>query len=300
VRLYFRYSAQGKVWWDEALLEECQPLAPRPVKLAVSWGKGDLKYWEQWLDTVGASGANIALLPEIFNGIDDPMQAESEDGPSWKLLASKARQWKMHVSGTVYIRRRDLVFNSAPLFDHHGKLIGAYDKNMLYDPEVDNGATPGQGLPVFQTELGKIGIIICYDSWFPETVQLLALKGAELVLFPNVGYYMQLMHARSADNGVFVAASSENCPAGVWDSAGNQAGEERPDPTCYAPSAILNFQKDEAARWLLVTVDLAKKPSPHYWGGPMASAPGGRRCRKTWMVSLEKEIAREASRWAEG
>ena len=299
VRLYFRYSARGKVWWKEASLEECAPIKPRPVKIAVSWGKGDLAYWERWLDTVGNRGADVALLPEMFNGIDDPMHAESEDGPSWALLARKARQWNMHVSGTVYIRRGDLVFNSAPLFDRNGKLLGAYDKNMLYDPEVDNGATCGKGFPVFQTDVGKIGIIICYDSWFPETVKALALNGAELVLFPNAGYYMQLMHARSADNGVFVAVSSENTPAGVWDSGGNQAGEEKPDPTRYAPNAILNFQKDEAARYLLVTVDLSKKPSPHYWGGPMLSAPGGRRCRRTWVEPFDAEIARQEHTWAE-
>jgi predicted amidohydrolase len=203
----------------------------------------------------------------------------------------------MYVSGSVYIRRGDLIFNSAPLFDRNGKLVGAYDKNMLYEPEVEGGATPGRGLPVFHTELGRIGIMICFDSWFPETARLLALKGAELILFPNAGYFMQLMHARAADNGVCVAASSGLCPAGVWDSAGNQAGEERADPTHYAPSAILNFQKDQAARWLLATLDLSKRPSPHYWGGPMLSAPGGRRCRTTSIVPLEPEVAREANRW---
>jgi predicted amidohydrolase len=300
VRLYFRYSATGKVWWEQVSLEECMPIASRPVKLAVSWGTGDLKYWERWLDAAGARGADLALMPELFNGIEDPMKAESEDGPSRRLMAEKARQWKMHVSGTTYVWRGDLVFNTAPLFDREGKLVGIYDKNMVYEPELDLGATPGHGFPVFQTDLGKIGIIICYDSWFPKTVELLALKGAELILFPNAGYYAELMHARSADNDVFIAASSLNNPAGVWDAAGHQAGEDRPDPTCVAPSAILSFQRDEATRLFLVTVDLAKKASPDgNEGGPMRSAPGGRRCRETCMVPLEADIALEARRWFE-
>ena len=88
-------------------------------------------------------------------------------------------------------------------------------------------------------------------------------------------------------------------PAGVWDSAGHQAGEEREDPTCAAPSAILSFQRDETARLFLVTVDLAKKQSPADWGGPMRSAPGGRRCRETCMVPLEADIALESRRWSE-
>ncbi|HEU5406581.1 MAG TPA: carbon-nitrogen hydrolase family protein [Nitrospira sp.] len=299
VRLYYRYSARGRVWWDQVSLEQCKPVPQRPVKVAVSWGKEDMKHWEKWLDAAGTGGADIALLPELFNGVKDPMKAESENGPAWRLMASKARQWKMHVSGTTYIRRGDLVFNSAPLFDREGKLIGVYDKNMVYDPELDLGATPGTGFPVFQTDVGKIGIIICYDSWFPETVQSLALKGAELVLFPNAGYYTELMHARSADNGVFVAASSLANPANVWDSGGNKAGEEKPDPTCSAPHAILDFRKDETMGLFLVTVDLSKKVSPAWWGGPMRSAPGGRRCRRTCMDPLEGQIGLDVKRWYE-
>jgi predicted amidohydrolase len=297
VRLYFRYSPQGKVRWDSVSLEECQPIPSRPVKIAVSWGTGDLAHWDQWLDGAGAAGADVALMPELFNGILDPMKAETEDGRSWTLMASKARKWKMHVSGTTYVRRGDLVFNSAPLFDREGKLVAIYDKNMVYEPELDLGATPGEGLPVFQTDVGRIGIIICYDSWFPDTVRLLALRGAELVLLPNEGYYAELIHARSADNGVFIAVSSGNNPAGVWDSGGNRAGDERPDPTCCAPSAILDFQENEQMGLFVVTVDLSKKVSPAWWGGPMRSAPGGRRCRETCMSPLEHQIGVEAQRW---
>lgn len=297
VRLYFRYSARGRVWWDEVSLEECKPIPPRPVKIAVSWGTGNMRHWDRWLDAAGAAGSDIALMPELFNGVTDPMKAESEEGPSWRLMSSKARQWKMHVSGTTYIRHGDLVFNSAPLFDRGGKLLGVYHKNMVYEPELDLGASPGQGFPVFQTDLGRIGIVTCYDSWFPQTIQLLALKGAELILLPNEGYYIELMHARSADNGVFVAASSANNPAGVWDSGGNQAGDERPDPSCCAPSAILDFQKDQGTRLFLVTVDLSRKFSPAWWGGPMRSAPGGRRCRKTSMTLLEPQVGAREKQW---
>lgn len=299
VRLYFRYSARGKVWWDHVSLEECEAIPPRLVSIAVSWGTGDIPNWDGWLDAAGAAGADVALMPELFNGILDPMKAESENGRSWTLMAEKARKWKMHVSGTTYVRRGDLVFNSAPLFDRKGTLLGVYDKNMVYEPELDLGATPGEGLPVFQTDMGTIGIIICYDSWFPETVRLLALKGAELVLLPNEGYYAELIHARSADNGVFIAVSSGNNPAGVWDSGGNQASEDRPDPTCCAPSAIVNFQKNEAKRLFVATVDLSKKVSPAWWGGPMRSAPGGRRCRETSMRPLERQIGFQARRWFE-
>jgi predicted amidohydrolase len=159
------------------------------------------------------------------------------------------------------------------------------------------GVTPGVNLPVFKTDFGNVGIMTCYDSWFPETARLLAYKGAELILLPNAGYDMELMPARAADNGVCVAVSSENCPAGIWDSGGARAGEKAPDPTRYASTSIKSVEQDDSYHLLMATLDLSKRWSPHCWGGPMLSAPGGRRLRQTRIVPLEDEIAREAKRW---
>ena len=61
--------------------------------------------------------------------------------------------------------------------------------------------------------------------------------------------------------------------------------------------AITSYEKLDDLRLVLATIDLSKKPSPHYWGGPMLSAPGPRRVRQTWRVPLEGEIEREARRW---
>jgi predicted amidohydrolase len=150
---------------------------------------------------------------------------------------------------------------------------------------------------VFQTDFGTVGIIICYDSWFPETTRLLAYKGAELVLLPNAGYFTGLMPARAADNGIWIAVSSLNCPAGVWEPCGGMAGETEPNATRYGPSSVLSFTKDDVARLVVATVDLNERSSPHWWGGPMRSAPGARRVRQTLIEPIEEEIAREARRW---
>lgn len=297
-RLYFRFSADGKVRWDQVSLQECEPIPPRLVKIACSWGTGDMDYWAGWLDRAGEKKIDVALLPEMFNnkGVKD---AEPIDGPTCQLMSQKAKQWKMYVSGSFYEKRDDLAFNTAPLFDREGKLLGTYSKNQLYDPEEDEGTTPGVGFPVFQTDFGKLGIIICYDSWFPETSRLLAYKGAELILFPNAGYFTGLMPARAADNGAWVAVSSLNCPAGVWDPSGACAGEETPNPTRYVVTSIRDYEKDDNGHTLIATVDLSRRYSPHWWGGPMRSAPGGRRLRQTLIVPIEDEIAREAKRWWE-
>ena len=215
VRLYFRYSAQGRVWWDQVLLEEAEPVPSRPVKVAVRLGTRRPQALAAvagrgWLARRGRGSAAGA-----FQWNRDPPKAELPGGPSWQLMSTKARQWKMYVSGTTYIRRGDLVYNTAPLFDRQGKLMGTYDKVMLYDPELDQGATSGTRFPVFDMDFGRMGIITCYDSWFPDTARLLALQGAELALLPNEGYYTELMHARAADNCMCLAVSSGDNPAGV-------------------------------------------------------------------------------------
>ncbi len=291
LRLYFRYAAQGKVWWSGVSLQECEPIEPQPVKIAVCSGGGDRKRWEKFLDTAGEKHCDVALMGEFFEA-----GVHASDGPAMKFMARKAQRWKMYVCGTLRLRRGDVVYNSAPLFDRRGKLVGIYDKVMLYDPELDDGTSPGDRLPVFDADFGKVGIMTCYDSWHPSVAKLLALKGAEVILFPSAGYYMQLMHARAADNGVVIAASS-NSPCGVWDGGGNQADGRSTDPTRSAPTAIIAFEKDDGQKMQIVTVDLSKKPSPAYWGGPMLSAPGGRRVRTTSPVYLEDEIAREVRRW---
>jgi predicted amidohydrolase len=57
--------------------------------------------------------------------------------------------------------------------------------------------------------LGNIGFVTCYDSWFPELFQLLALKGADIVLFPSVSFYFDMMYARAADNSLFIVAAAQ-------------------------------------------------------------------------------------------
>jgi predicted amidohydrolase len=298
VRLVFRFSAHGRVWWDLVSLEECEPIPPRTVRIACSWGTGDLAHWARWLDGAGERGVDVALLPETFNGAE-PAKAQPLDGEAPSLLAEKARQWHMYVSGSFYERRGDTVRNTAPLYDRSGVLVGAYSKNELYDPELSKGVTPGIGFPIFRTDFGVVGIIICYDSWFPETVRLLAYKGAELVLFPNEGYYRELMPARAADNGVWIAASSSQGPAEVWDPSGARAGEQAPEPTRFADCSIQAVERDQDRHLMLTTLDLSQRRSPHWWGGPMLSAPGGRRVRQTLIQPIEAEIAAEAARWCE-
>jgi predicted amidohydrolase len=218
------------------------------------------------------------LLPELFNSTD-PDKAESPDGPASMMLSEKARRWGMLTCGTRYERRGDLVYNTARLFGHDGELLGIYDKLILFEEELDQGVSPGRCNEVFRTVSGNIAIMTCYDGWFPEVAQSLARKGAEIVLFPNVGYYVSLGPARAADNGVCLAASSLNGPAGIWDSSGARAGETEAVPSRESPTGILDSRLSLVDRMLVATIDLSRKYSPHWKGGPLMSAPAGRLVR---------------------
>ena len=283
LRLYYRFSARGRVCWENVELQECDPPGPRLVTFACHQGPlaseaTTIDYWERWLDIAGQGGANLTLLPEVFNNID-PQAAEAPDGPAAMLLSEKARRWGMFTCGTRYERRGDLIYNTARLFGPDGELLGIYDKLILFEDELDDGVSPGRGGEVFRTVLGNIGIMTCYDGWFPEVAQSLARKGAEIVLFPNVGYYLSLGPARAADNGVCLVASSLKESAGVWDSSGARAGESESAPSRESPTGIVDSRLLLVDRMLLATIDLSRKYSPHWKGGPLRSAPAGRLVR---------------------
>jgi predicted amidohydrolase len=203
----------------------------------------------------------------------------------------------MYVAGgfMCYDKRTDVLANVALLFDRRGRRIGRYDKVHPYSPEVlYQGVTPGNDVPVFKTPLGKIGFMICYDSWFTDVAEVLALKGAEIILFPNAGYYRDLMPARAADNGVRIVASSLGSGNGIWDTTGTEVTQTEPSATCHpgCPPAHSEVRKRKIGKieMLVATLDLAVSPSPHNWGGPMMSAPGGRRNRRDQLGLLNLEI----------
>jgi predicted amidohydrolase len=120
----------------------------------------------------------------------------------------------------------------------------------------------------------------CYDSWFPETSRLLALKGAEVILFPSAGYHPPLLPARAVDNRAFIVASSLNSPAMIVDTLGVTLAETSDG---------------------LVTadIDISHRPTPHAnAGGSLNTSPGGRRgTRNASSDFVYEELQREIRRW---
>lgn len=107
----------------------------------------------------------------------------------------------------------DRIFDSAVLIDRGGEIAGVYRKVHLWDEER-RYFTPGNEFKVFSSDVGAIGIGICYDLEFPETSRILALGGAEMIFFPAAemrpfeNHVDPFLRSRAAENGVFVCMSN--------------------------------------------------------------------------------------------
>ena len=101
------------------------------------------------------------------------------------------------------------------------------------DGEVERGVTPGREYPVFETRFGKLGIMICYDGFFPEVARELTKAGAEVIAWPVWGFNPELGRARAAENQVYVVSSTyEDVSSNwgytaVWDRAGRPAAQAK-------------------------------------------------------------------------
>ena len=176
-----------------------------------------------------ARGAQITCLQEIFFGpyfcAEQDVKwydtAERDDGPTVKRMQALAKKHKMALVVPFYEEAQTGVYyNTAVLIENDGTMLGKYRKTHI--PHVGPCFwekfyfKPGNlGYPVWDTSVGRVGILICYDRHFPEPARALGLKGAELVFNPSATvkslsrYLWELEQpAHAVANGYFVAASN--------------------------------------------------------------------------------------------
>ena len=223
VELILRWTSGGSVLWKEVSLSETDPPRPRIVRVATthltppvpSTLEANLKIMGDMLDRAGAQKADVVCMSEnvIGRGIDLPVpeRAKAVAGPTMKLLAEKARQHRMYVLTTFEEPDGGAVYNTAVFFDREGKLAARYRKMHLPLAEAEMGYTPGNEYSVVDTDFGRVGILICWDYWFPESARILRLKGAEMLLLPLAGdggrHWDAVTRARALENGVYLVAS---------------------------------------------------------------------------------------------
>jgi predicted amidohydrolase len=146
--------------------------------------QGNLKRAEKMLEQAASQGVDIVGLPEFFStGV--PIQRNEEiPGPTLNFLCEKAKELKINiVGGTIREKRNDSTYNTSCFIDRGGKILGKYSKIHLWVPE-QSYVTPGKHWAVVDSDVGKVGLIICWDLWYPEACRVLVLKGAEIIFCP--------------------------------------------------------------------------------------------------------------------
>ncbi len=143
-------------------------------------------------------GAKLVVLPELHNGSYFPQNedtslfdlAEPIPGPSTDLFSAAAREFGVVLVTSLFERRAaGLYHNTAVVFDSDGSMAGKYRKMHIPDDPAFYEKfyfTPGDlGFNPIQTSVGKLGVLVCWDQWFPEAARLMALAGAELLIYPT-------------------------------------------------------------------------------------------------------------------
>jgi len=162
------------------------------AQYAVSDGGRDpnLERSLRFIRRAAAEGADLVVLPELANSGCDlgtrdqalDLAEEIPSGPTVRAWSEQAEEFGVCVVGGLLEKEGDTLYNSAFLVGPG--VLGRYRKTHLWDKEKLR-YEPGRELPVFDTPLGRIGVLICYDIWFPEAARTLALKGAQILCAPS-------------------------------------------------------------------------------------------------------------------
>ena len=198
----------------------------------------------------GRNGAQVICLPELFRTQyfcqrEDPALfdlAETIPGPTTEAIAKAAIEAKAIVVASVFEKRaRGLYHNTAVLIGSDGAIKGLYRKMHIPDDPLYYEKyyfTPGDlGFKAFDTEVGRIGTLVCWDQWYPEGARLTALQGAQVLFYPTaIGWHpaekeqystaqhdawRTIQRAHAIANGVFVAVVNR-----VGHETGNIRGNE--------------------------------------------------------------------------
>jgi N-carbamoylputrescine amidase len=196
------------------------------------------------IEEAADSGAQVICLPELFRSQyfcqrEDAALfdlAESIPGRSTEALASVARARKVTIIASLFERRAaGLYHNSAAIIDTEGKLAGVYRKMHIPDDPAYYEKyyfTPGDlGFRAFDTDVGRVGALICWDQWYPEGARLTALRGANVLFYPTaIGWHPheKEQFGASQRDAWRTIQRSHAIANGVYVAAVNRTGIEKP------------------------------------------------------------------------
>ncbi|MFQ6132362.1 MAG: carbon-nitrogen hydrolase family protein [Armatimonadota bacterium] len=268
VQLFFRWSANGRVWFADAELLPAEAPEPRPVRLATSFlnppfdlSPGErLQRFVELVDEAGRLKADALCLPECptFVGADRLEEAAAPiPGPHADVLAEAAARNRLHLATSLHEREGSAIYNTGVLFDRQGKLLTTYRKTHLAFGEGVYGVRQGRQLPpVVATDFGRVGLLVCYDYFFPEMSALLARDDAEVVFLPiwedrrhGDDCWRAVAPARAIDSGTYLVAAMSDGPSLIVDPLGRMLVESDRQDGVFTAEVDLS-QAPPDADWL--------------------------------------------------
>lgn len=169
------------------------------TQFKMSWNlEENLAKAEKMVRKAAEKGANLILLPELFKSpyfcqkekyeyFD--LAEEMKDSPTISRFQRIAAELKVVLPISFFEKAGNVYFNSLVMIDADGKNLGLYRKSHIPTGECYEEKfyfSPGDtGFKVFKTRFGKVGVGICWDQWFPEVARCLALKGAQVIVYPT-------------------------------------------------------------------------------------------------------------------
>jgi predicted amidohydrolase len=220
VELYLQWEPNTRVEWSGISLTEVSDMPSRKVRLATIHfqprdGKTPMEKaqsFEPLLAEAASHKADLVVLPETLTYFNSKKSmadcAETVPGPVTDYFGTLARQHDFYIAAGLVEREGHLIYNVCVLIGPDGKVVGKYRKCSLPRSEVEAGITPGHEYPVFDTRFGKVGLMVCYDGFFPEVARQLTINGAEVIAWPVWGCNPLLAQARACENHVFLVSST--------------------------------------------------------------------------------------------
>jgi predicted amidohydrolase len=165
------------------------PFAIAGIQMPISAGEENVSAMGRHLDLLMARypWVQMAVFSELAAFGPLPQFAQALPGPaeaSFQAMAARHGIWLL--PGSLYEKKGGRIYNTAPVIDPRGAVIARYRKLFPFRP-YEEATTPGAEFVVFDVpDVGRFGVSICYDMWFPETTRTLAAMGAEVILHPTL------------------------------------------------------------------------------------------------------------------
>jgi N-carbamoylputrescine amidase len=249
--------------------------------------EANLKRTEEALRTAAGRGARLVCLPELFRTpyfcqeyrAENFELAEPIPGPTLARLTPLARELGLVVIVPLFERRAPgLYHNSAAVIDADGTIAGVYRKMHIPDDPLFYEKyyfTPGDlGFKAIDTAVGRVGVLICWDQWYPEGARITALAGAQILFYPTaIGWldgendaenaaqrdaWITMQRSHAIANGVFVAAANRVGREGklrfygssfVADPLGRMVAQAGSDDTILVADCDLARSEHERRNW---------------------------------------------------